>query len=423
MGELDHAVEAPVSATHLLDRLMLPPHGLRAGVAGMVLVAALLHRSADIAIYEHGTFKPRLDGALVDRLVRNPRNFAVKHLAAADGRSIRGRVVAGLAEALGTPSAVLPVTTALVRLLGARGKWIRTSRRLHLTWTPDAEPPELERVAAAAAVRDAILNANEPDELLFKALPAALGYDVAGHGGRTAPGQTMKRDAADAFVADMARAAELLGGEQQRLIDYVADRILRAATRGDSVADLVASAERVAGIELAAADVRTFAGQALLAGYADTTAAWVTSLATACTGRPPGDWTDADVAPLVAKLERIASDFRRVAYLASVEHDRANSPEPFTAWMLSATAPDGNHQDTVVAIPERLANTARAAVEETVRMLATEMSLDLDDAMELVIGVVAERMVVSDDRASYRIPATVVDDGSQSDRHMDREAT
>lgn len=393
MRELDDATQAPVSAAHLLDRLMLPPHGLRAGIASMVFVAGLLHRAADIAIYEHGTFKPRLTGALIDRLVRNPGNFAVKHLAAANPRSIRGQVVAGLAEALDVEAGVLPVTLTLVRLLGRGSKYLRTTQKLHLAWS-ETNPQDQRRVVNAVAVRDAIIEANEPDELLFSALPNALGFPPATPPGRSGM-EAMTRQDVTPYIRTVAQAADLLRQAPNALINHIAEEVLHAATRSQSVADLIAQAERVAELDVAAKDVRTFAGQAMLAGLADTTDAWVTSLATACTGSPPADWTDADIGPNIAKLVRIATDFRRVAYLANV-HSNERGGDSFTAWMLSATRTDGTHNDVLVALPTRHAQAADAAAATAIEHLEKATGLEPDAAVEALMASLVSRLVADE---------------------------
>ena len=389
MRELDGATAAPVSVTHLLDAVMAPPHGLRAGVAGIVLVTALLHRAADIAVYEHGTFKPRLDGALVERMVRNPRNFSVKYLAASDGRSTRGRVVRGLAERLGVASQVLPVTTALVRLVAGKGKHVRTTRRFG--YPPDETSPAVERrLHLAGAIRDAILDANQPDELLFEQLPAALSFPPATATGGTDSG--MRREDVDDFVEAVGIGVQVLSGTAERLVQRIAQTVLAEATHSDSVTRLAAYAESVTDVDTITSEVRTFAGQAILAGMADTTEAWVTSLATACTGTPPTGWTDNDIGANLRKLSRVAADFRRVAYLA-LQAEHTDTEDAFAAYVLSATGSDGRSHDTVVAVPESLISAGEKALRSAVASLGDDLGLSDARATELLTGILAKSLI------------------------------
>lgn len=399
MDDLDGAKADRVDVTYLIDRLMVPPHGLRAGVAGIVVVAGLLHRAADIAVYEHGTFKPALDAALIERLVRNPQNFAVKHLGVADGRSTRGRVLSGLADALGCQEAVLPVTKRLVRIVAGRGRYVRTTRTFHTAWLPDADDP----IDIAAAVRDAIAEANQPDDLLFTALPSATGHAPAASDSTAEP--RMRRADVDDFIQQIQAAVTVVEGAQERLIDHVAERVF-AATHTSSPAQLAAAAETVAEVETASPEVRTFAGQAMLAGYADTTSAWVTSLVTACTGTPPENWRDADIGPAVARLERIAGDFRRLHFLAE-RRSSLDVGEPFTAWTISATRQDGTAHDTVVAVPNSKVDAGAAALDRALADLRAQ-GMDEEAAVSLLTGTIARRLAGGPSATSDTESATAI---------------
>ena len=77
--------------------LLSPPIGMKGGVIPVFLTAALLAYRDEIAIYEHGTFKPVLAADLSERMVRNPGHFEIKHFANTTGA--RGEVVAALAKA------------------------------------------------------------------------------------------------------------------------------------------------------------------------------------------------------------------------------------------------------------------------------------------------------------------------------------
>lgn len=404
MSELDDAVDAAVSARHLLDVLLLPPHGLRTGVASVVLVAGLLHRAADIAVYEHGTFKPRLDAALIERLVRNPSNFAVKFLAAADQRSIRGRAVAQLGDRLGlSRSSVLGVVSTLVQVLREGDRYVRTSGRFHAAWDDSVDPALIGRTAA---IRDALLHAHEPDDLLFHALPAAVGLPRA-RPTRSSAGESMSRVQADEFAEQLIESVTILRNAEVRLAEYIASRIL-SATRARSATGLAADAELLLDVDIVAEDVRVFAGHARLAAYADTHAEWVGRIATAITGKPPRAWIDAEVGPNVDRIVRVAGNFRRVAALASHGRHRDSGGEPFTAWALAATATDGSHHDVVAALPDRHAAAADRAVEEAVAAMAEAAGVRGSEAEEMLLAAVAQRLLADRATAAMSHPSGMV---------------
>ena len=100
----------------LYGELMSPPIGMKAGVIPVFLTAALLVYRDEIAIYEHGTFKPVLSADLSERMVRNPGHFEIKHFANTTGA--RAEVVAALAEA---PRCRRGIAPSSCRQCGCRG--------------------------------------------------------------------------------------------------------------------------------------------------------------------------------------------------------------------------------------------------------------------------------------------------------------
>ena len=97
--EFNRAKGCRLNLRDLYGALLSPPIGMKAGVIPVFLTVALLVRRDDIAIYEHGTFKPLLTADLSERMVRNPGHFEIKHFANTAGA--RGQVVAALAKRLG----------------------------------------------------------------------------------------------------------------------------------------------------------------------------------------------------------------------------------------------------------------------------------------------------------------------------------
>ena len=69
-----------LNVADLYRHLSLPPYGVREGVAPLLVMAVMIAGSDDLALYEHGTFRPRLNPDVCERLLRNPGNFEVKAL-------------------------------------------------------------------------------------------------------------------------------------------------------------------------------------------------------------------------------------------------------------------------------------------------------------------------------------------------------
>ncbi len=132
---LDLAQRHRVGIDRILDELAAPPIGLKAGPGPVLVVCAILDNRGEVALYEHGTYRPRLAPDIVERLLRNPSHFEIKHFAAARGP--RRVVVGTVAEYLGiatswrnTAPSVLTVVSHLVATANALTAYARRTRTL-----------------------------------------------------------------------------------------------------------------------------------------------------------------------------------------------------------------------------------------------------------------------------------------------------
>ena len=98
-GEFRRAKTRRINLNDIYATLLSPPIGMKAAVIPVFVTAALLAFRDEIAIYEHGTFKPLFTSDLSERLVRNPGHFEIKHFANTTGA--RRQAIHALAERLG----------------------------------------------------------------------------------------------------------------------------------------------------------------------------------------------------------------------------------------------------------------------------------------------------------------------------------
>lgn len=385
-----------VSIAHVLDETMRPPYGLRQGVATVLLTAALIRNAHDIAIYEHGTFKPRLDAAMSERMVRNPGNFAVKHLATRKGTSKRFRAVESLieqtAERLNIPAPEPTVLSAVMTVLrpfqtGAPA-YTRRTKQFSAAWDTDAD---LYRIATVRAVRDALVSTQEPDRLLFEDFPNALGLGTLPAKGKSK--NTMGDDEIALYARTVAEAVAAIDRAYPDLLDKILATALQAANAKDTTM-LAGDAAHLDDTEVVSSDVRTFAQFARMADSVDEHG-FAQQVATALTGTPPTEWLDADVAPALARIRETAASFRRVTALAHANRDRGEKSEQFEAFAIDITAADGRHTPEVVA----LGSTERdELVGDVTALLDTVESKTGDRAQSVraVLALLAEQLLDTD---------------------------
>ena len=76
---VDGRTREQLALDKLYAKLMAPPIGLKEGPIPVLLTALLLHRVDDVAIYQEGTYQPAITAELLERLVKSPGRFTVKH--------------------------------------------------------------------------------------------------------------------------------------------------------------------------------------------------------------------------------------------------------------------------------------------------------------------------------------------------------
>ncbi len=355
--------------------LMSPPIGMKAAAVPVLVVAGLLAFRDEVAIYEHGTFKPHLSPQVAERLVRNPSHFDIKHFANTTGGRLA--VIEALGTRLGlasdTQSAsrskrrvanVLSVVANLVLRVNRLENYSRRTSRLS---------------APALAVRKALLKAVEPDKLLFSALPGALEFP-------TVPAGVANYEHADELANALVTAMAELETCFERLLEDLTALVLQSSAT---------TSRKILMGEAAALDyrildphVRAFV-LALGNDSAPSDAAWVSAIATVVTRKAPAEWTDHDLRRFRRELpEQLAAFYRLVALRA----DRRATGGTFDALRVTVTRPDGSEYIRLVGIDDA----ERSAVTEALDTAADQLAIVLGSqqrAHQGLLAVLSERLM------------------------------
>lgn len=281
----------------LFDRLQEPPYGLKKGPIPVVFVAFVRTHQDEIAFYEDGVYVPEVTIEVVERLLARPETFEVQSYALEDQQR---EVLDALADKVVSPHSgekleaeLLPIVRSLVRQAAELNEFTKNTDRL--------DPPE------AIDVRDALLEATSPLDLLFEDLPEALGVRlqepedvedfadklrdcmVAIH--RAYPAlldqiETALRNAFDLPDGPAVRAVSSLKRRAQPLVDYALE---------DKLQVFVREAARLGNQR----DWREVLGRVVQGGM------------------PPHAWSDKDVASFQVKLRQVAGSFQRLEELVA----------------------------------------------------------------------------------------------------------
>lgn len=366
-----------VDVQAIYERLGAPPIGLKEGVIPILLTVGLLHRRADIAIYEEGTYQPRLSAHLLERLVRAPGRFTIKNFAASTGD--RRHVIESLADALNvdvTPSDRRRNSTVLALMSPLLG----TIRDLPaFTLTTRAMSNE------AVAVRDALLAARQPDEILFKDLPAAVGL------GDWTDVLRGDRRAVNDYARRLAAAVRELQKNWADLLTRIERQLREAMAIPESAqvrADLAARARHLVDLVL---DPRLRAFLLTASEDALDDDDWLEAVALNALDKPVRSWRDQDWPAFVAATTQLAGTLKRLEAL-NYDHIARGSNE-FTARLVTITDPDGTETSTIL-VKRKSHN--RAVEDIAARIIAEAKQMPRDVRSALLTRMIEELLIEGD---------------------------
>lgn len=394
---LSNATE-PTSIVEIYERLMAPPYGVKAGVVPILVVAGLILRGNDVALFEEGNYCPRLTAAIMERLNRPyPERFTVKAVPADRGQ--RRLVLDGLVTALGVDiprgranrnPTLLAVTRGMLERLMVLDQYARRTRRLG---------------DDTLVVRDVLSQATDPDHLVFIQLPEALGFE------KITPSTRKDPEQADAYVTRLTSALNELTAASTRLREYVVNTMatefrLPATTVGDLRHGL---AERLRGFADASleASLHGFVTRVINDTLPDDD--WLGTVVVQLVNQALGDWSDRDrdVFPRIVRdraraLDRVSHLYTVVAEEPAVgEARRRETPKPrqLDTHLLTLTTPQGTEQRTLIHVPKQSRNAARELVVSVIRQ--AEEALGPDGA-RILLAALSEHLAHQDSATSER---------------------
>ena len=353
--ELNHAVENTsdqrVSVPEVMETLALPPFGIKDGLLPVLLIAYLIEQSDDVALYEHGSLVLALDDAVVERLAKNPGNFALKYVATTKG--LRSSVVHAIASEMevsspgGKPS--------FLQVVRAVFKWIKQL-------PPYAHAVEEGLTQAALDVRSAFRTAVEPDELFFVELPKALGERAFVAGART------DRERAKVFAEQLVRSMRELSSAYPKLLDDIRQEIAQRTGTPAVDTDELRSKLAGQGVNLEGRMLESRLNAFVSALTRDHLAddAWVENVAmVVAEGVPPRSWTRETRARFSRNLEELGGQLRRTQAL--LYENLSLEGEGFETRRVTVTAPSGDEVSDVFSLRDSEVSELRGLMEPVLR--------------------------------------------------------
>jgi hypothetical protein len=382
----------PTPIGQIYQQLMAPPYGIKAGVMPILMVAALILRAQDVALFEEGSYCPRLSAEIVERMLSDggPGRFTVKAVPAGGGQ--RPLVITALAIALGVNASrsstarnpqLLAVTRAMLERVMSLNPYARQTRRL--------SPQALK-------IRGVLSTATDPDELVFTAAPQALGYEPV-------PVKTREDEqAAAAYAASLTRALDELTNADAGLRQEVASVIGREFRLPADLTELRNGlVEHLRGFARAPLELslQGFVSRVLNESLPDED--WLDPIIIRLTNKALGDWTDQDAENFPLQVRQTARALDRVSHLYEIHEGRvpsarmdtvAGESREIVTRLLTITTPDGAEERTLIHLPERARPAAQALAVRVIGQAKEELG---PDGTRILIAALAE-LLAADER-------------------------
>ena len=283
----------------LATLLSRPPYGLRKGPFPVLLLAYMLTFRSQIAVYEMGTYVPVWRIEVFERMMRRPADFTLRWIDE-DARTVRvleelrSITLSGQADSARLVDVVRPLIVTVAQLPA----YARHTRRFDdLT---------------VVRVREAILRAQDPVELVFRELPSVLNSPLSELEGSERQ-----------FAIRLKEVVDQLRFAYPRLVEEVSEALVNSLGlyETDPRAELRLRAQRV---------IR-FGGDKRLKTFLlesqRTTSSWAEGLGRAIMdGNPPDSWKDVDVTTFHARLRMLVQDFFRLEELAESQEEHHGVP-------------------------------------------------------------------------------------------------
>ena len=369
--EFKRAQARRVNLNDIYAALLSPPIGMKSAVIPVLLTIGLLAHRDEVAIYEHGTFKPLLSAEVSERMVRNPGHFDIKHFANTSGA--RRQVINEIAKHFGIRPRFRKHRVANV--LAIVGHLVTEVQRLdNYTRRTTGLPTPV------AAVRDALLAAVEPDKLLFDTLPTALGFQPI-------PANTEAYRRATDFAVALHATLDNLVGAYKRLLADIYNEVL-ATSAEDSRLAIIGQAAALEN-EVLNPDVRAFV-LTLANNTVESDAGWVQAVATVVTKKAPAEWSDHDRERFRHELPPLIAAYHRLVALHA-EH-RAMGGGPFDSLRVTVTRSDGSEYVRLVGIDHNERQQLEQALSDAIENLAM-ITGSQQRAQTAMLALLGERLM------------------------------
>ncbi|MDE0271726.1 MAG: hypothetical protein OXP11_11030 [Gammaproteobacteria bacterium] len=350
--------ETPITIESLSDSLAAPPIGLRRGVFPILFLHYYLLHRYEIALYEDGTYVPKLNYEHLERLVRRPDLHSAQRFRIAGVRAeLFDEYCRALFDRRLDTADPLQLARAMVQFVDGLDEYTLKTRRL----SPDT-----------LLVREALYLAKSPQKLLFEALPRACGYgsndDLNGFGEKLQNALRELRNAQSDLFEEMRRAfCMAFDTDETTPLSLLREKL---RSRAEGLDRYTIDTEGLRSFVLRVANRSP-----------DDDGDWFAGVLRILGRKPTEKWTDQDRATAEYRLAEFAArhldlEKLRLHFGASSQHGGAH--EAILVKLISTT--DGEFEEVVVLNADK-----DRAIKETLRDIEAKLATIDDDDLQIAL--------------------------------------
>ena len=340
------------------------PYGIRRGPLPILLCAAMLCYKTEVALYENDSFVADLSMPVFERLLKVPKKFELKRFRMTGHRTgILAQYLDALNQILDTDTpSLLSVTTPLMLFVARLPKYTLMTQTLSEN---------------AKNLREVVLDAREPDTLLFHDLPEVMGYTPFST-------ETDTNPKTDQFFKAFQNALDELKQTYPSLRNFVAQQLasnFSVEYKGKKLCRELMN--RAKPLEEVTSDTQLTGFLMRICDSGLDFDSWLEAIATFVVNKPPVSWMDADKTQFEINLSQLARKFQNfeVVSYEKRKHSESSESEPIR---VGITRPNQPEQEWVVTLPftaEKEVPKIGKALKQALDHLEIEADPDLRSAI------------------------------------------
>lgn len=360
------ATDSQKNLIDLYEILINPPYGLNRPIVPLLFTAVILSNSNKFGIFKNGTFLPSLSSEDVEMIDRKADIFSVRHF---EISGIKTKLFNELEKVFAHSKPMEYEKPNEATLLSLVKPFIQFVNGLpaYTVHTEGLSPKAL-------SVRKTLLEAKEPDVLLFHDLPLACGFDIA---------ITSSSDLDDNFAKSFRRSLEESLVELHKNYDLLLEKCkvkMREAfdiPEDKSITHLLR--ERSKGIANSVVDKKLKAFIQTASNPDLNEKVWLKSLIMIVTDKSPDIWSDEDFNIFEFHLSEIARRFKN--FEALQKKVATSSDADMSALQITVTNQRINELTGVVWVDEKNRDKVKSIMDKILENPALKKSKEMRNAL------------------------------------------